>query len=306
MLMPVDSDLRKASRLLSDVPLVCEIGNVTITVMWFRVMQKSGEWLVTRHSHSCFEFHFIADGECILETDDATATVPSGTCFLCAPGVFHQQRSLVGGSDTVEYSLACKFHSNRSSGTVLDDEGNALISFFTSAPCKPFKDDSVIIPLFQQAMHAVLERKSMYAFELQSIVISLLVAAARLMGMPEEGRGGATGDNRMETITQFVNDNLHKQITPSDIANFMNLSEKQISRILILNDGQCTKKFITQQKINEARRLLEETTLSVSDISSSLCFSTDSYFVNVFRQAVGSTPGIYRMHFQQNTKMSKN
>jgi len=50
----VDTELNKASRRLSELPISIELSGFTIDVQWLRVMQKSGQWEIERHAHSSF------------------------------------------------------------------------------------------------------------------------------------------------------------------------------------------------------------------------------------------------------------
>lgn len=49
--------------------------------------------------------------------------------------------------------------------------------------------------------------------------------------------------------------------------------------------------FITRCKLEEAKSLLAYSKKSLAEISSYLCFSSQSYFQNVFKKQYGTTPG---------------
>jgi AraC-like DNA-binding protein len=49
-----------------------------------------------------------------------------------------------------------------------------------------------------------------------------------------------------------------------------------------------------RRKLEEAKSLLKFTDKSISEISEYLCFSTQSYFQNVFKKKYGMTPKKYR------------
>lgn len=52
--------------------------------------------------------------------------------------------------------------------------------------------------------------------------------------------------------------------------------------------------FISRCKLEEAKSLLAYTAKPLSEISSLLCFSSQSYFQNVFKKQYGVTPLQYR------------
>ena len=58
--------------------------------------------------------------------------------------------------------------------------------------------------------------------------------------------------------------------------------------------GSTIGAYITERRLREAKSLLRFTDKSLSEISSYLCFSSQSYFQNVFRKQCGLTPLEYR------------
>lgn len=58
--------------------------------------------------------------------------------------------------------------------------------------------------------------------------------------------------------------------------------------------------FITSCKLEEAKTLLTYSDKSLSEISNYLCFSSQSYFQNVFKKQYGITPMQHRKNTQKN------
>ncbi|SFW67086.1 helix-turn-helix domain-containing protein [Chitinophaga sancti] len=58
--------------------------------------------------------------------------------------------------------------------------------------------------------------------------------------------------------------------------------------------GSTAKSYLLKKLIQEAKNLLDYTTLSVAEISSQLKFETPSYFVRIFSKYAGMTPKQYR------------
>ncbi len=307
----MDYELIQASRRLSELDIVLDINGCTIDVHWFRVMKKSGSWQIPRHSHSSFEFHFLAHGCCTVQTDTDSFSIGEGSFYLTAPGVHHAQYSAQSDC-VVEYSLDCEFRCRRDAAS---SEISSLHEFFHHAPCRPFRDTHGVIPLFEQALSEAYWRKPGYGTVVRSLVPAILVSAARSMDYGSDASGNPqradNGNARMELIASFVQDNIHRAISPADIALFMDLSEKQIARIVFASEGYPTKKFITVSKIEEAKKLLSDTDMSISEIAGSLAFSNVSYFTNVFTKNEGVSPGNFRasergLLHDHHTTMSKN
>jgi len=292
----MDHKLNKASRRLSELNLTCEMSGCSIDVQWFRVMQKTGDWSIPRHAHKSFEFHIIARGSCTVRTDSGSFAIEQGGFYVTAPSVYHEQTSC-SKEDFIEYSLDCKFRPRKENSPDSNGECSDLQAFFQSKPCSPYKDTSGVIALFDKALQEALKMKPGYKLIIQSVIPELLVAMARSMGYGHEVNGSAA-KSRMDIIADFVTDNLYSNISPSDIASHLNLSEKQISRIVFASEGYSTKRFITLAKIEQAKELLAINSHTLSEIASDLGFTNVSYFSNVFKNHTGMTPGSYRTEAQ--------
>lgn len=93
---------------------------------------------------------------------------------------------------------------------------------------------------------------------------------------------------------KYVNNNTNKPIQVIDVANYVGMSKSYISKKFKEEVNLCLSEYITKQKIEESKELLQYTHKSLSEISTYLCFSTQSYFQNVFKKLVGMTPLEYR------------
>ncbi|MBO4889042.1 MAG: AraC family transcriptional regulator [Firmicutes bacterium] len=79
-----------------------------------------------------------------------------------------------------------------------------------------------------------------------------------------------------------------------DVARKVLRSPSSLMRKFKQETGMTINDYITKCKIDEACDLLLYSRWSLSEISSYLCFSSQAYFQNVFKKAMGMTPGQYR------------
>ena len=95
-------------------------------------------------------------------------------------------------------------------------------------------------------------------------------------------------------ITGYLKNNIGKKITLDDICERFNYSRSFICKIFKEQTGQTVITYFNRLKIEEAKRLLTETKMSVTEISESLGFSEAKYFGMLFRKQVGISPLSYR------------
>lgn len=93
---------------------------------------------------------------------------------------------------------------------------------------------------------------------------------------------------------QYIRQNTHSPIKVSDVAEYANLSKSQLDRRFKKVLGFYPSEFIMRCRLEEAKELLIYTDKTANEISQILCFSSQSYFCNVFREKYHMTPGEFR------------
>lgn len=97
----------------------------------------------------------------------------------------------------------------------------------------------------------------------------------------------------------YISRNIHSKITLDILASEVKLTPKYLSFLFQKETGQRLSTFIEDKKINEAKNLLTYSEYSYSEISQSLSFSSQSYFIAVFKRNSGMTPKQYRTRYFQ-------
>ena len=99
----------------------------------------------------------------------------------------------------------------------------------------------------------------------------------------------------------YIYNHIHSRITLKELADYLKISESYLSKLFSKEMGTSVSKFILNEKIEKAKNLLRYSDLSISDISNYYSFSSESHFIQVFRQNAGLTPCKYRsQHFRAN------
>lgn len=101
-------------------------------------------------------------------------------------------------------------------------------------------------------------------------------------------------DPLINKAIHYINENIHKKITASEIADMLSVSKEYLSKRFKKATNTTIPDYINRQKITESKRLLRFTNKSLSDISEYLSYSSQSYFQNMFKKYEGTTPLEYR------------
>lgn len=99
-------------------------------------------------------------------------------------------------------------------------------------------------------------------------------------------------------IMKYVHQNLGNKITLEDIGKETFFSPIYCDTLFKKETGHSIIDYIIEKRIDEAKRLLLEGSLSLSGISELLGFHDYNYFSRVFKKRTGYTPSAYRRLMQ--------
>lgn len=98
------------------------------------------------------------------------------------------------------------------------------------------------------------------------------------------------------SCVQFIKNHTNDHIGVMDVATHIGKSRAYIAKKFKKEIGMNIGAFITQSKLREAQSLLKYSDMTIAEISNYLCFSSQSYFQNVFKNECGITPAKYRKY----------
>jgi AraC family transcriptional activator of pobA len=99
---------------------------------------------------------------------------------------------------------------------------------------------------------------------------------------------------RLQELQRLIETHFVKWHKPADYAAAMFLSVKGLSRLTSKYLSKTPSELITERIIQEAKRALHFTTLSVKEIAAQLQFEDPYYFSRLFRKYTGVTPTKFR------------
>jgi len=120
-----------------------------------------------------------------------------------------------------------------------------------------------------------------------------LIELARIEGLniPETNHELAF----MEKILLLINNNLNKcELDVQFIADNLNMSRSSLHNKVKLLMNMNTSEFINTVRLNKAKELIYNNTLTLSEISFKVGYSDTAYFTRIFKKTTGKTPGEYR------------
>lgn len=113
-----------------------------------------------------------------------------------------------------------------------------------------------------------------------------------------EGVETAKSEGRViHSMTRFMQENTAEDITLASLAERFSLNAQYISQLFRNEIGVGFHAYLTNVRVEKAKKLLLTTGLAISEISAQCGFSDYRVFTKVFKKSEGITPSQYRREF---------
>lgn len=97
-------------------------------------------------------------------------------------------------------------------------------------------------------------------------------------------------EQNFRRISNYIHQNLDKPLKCADIARTVFLSPDYVTRLFQREKGLSLKEYVTLEKMNAAKELLQTTTLPISAIAIRVGYDNFSHFSQVYRRVMGISP----------------
>ena len=248
-------------------------------------------------AHNFYEMCYVEQGEITLELDGELRTLSSGELIMIKPGCRHSYSSRFGNDSRVfVVCFECTSHTLRlladASFVTTDDEAYCIKKII--GECKSTfkmndKDQLELIssPGFGGQQAIILQLEYLFIGLLRrhlSEKRSDVVFLSREKFYPD----------LVDIIADYLRDNVRQKISLRDVCERFNYSRSFICKIFKEQTGDSLISYFNRLKIDEAKKLLTDTNMTVISISEMLGFSEAKYFGVIFKKQEGISPQAYR------------
>lgn len=246
------------------------------------------------HAHPTFyELHCVLRGTLAFWVGTTTYSIRPGMAFLTRPGELH------GGVDDVLppaewYWIQVQFpDENPLPGLTLDDT-RELRRSLDEAPDRLIRASDELRSCFDRLLAEHRTSRPMAPAMARLIFHELLIDLARdLMPAALPGAFPAVSPAVGRAIA-WIERNLTEAITIRQVARAAGLGPSSLRQHFLDELKVSPSAYVTRRRVEQAQSLLRETERPITDIATTLGFSTSSYFTAVFRRLTGQTPSEYR------------
>ena len=242
---------------------------------------------VVLHNHSAYEVHIIKQGGFAFRIDGREIALHSGDCCIIGPNVYHSKGTALS-ADSAKYCFKFEYSCNNREASEIDE----CIKIIHHVCI--FQDGSEEMGLVEALRSEFQNRQVGYMTSIHNLFSQLMLTILRdISGHRKSASSpqtGSTGENRDMTIDGFFAMNYMNDIHAGDLANQLNLSIRQLNRVMLKCYGATFKQKLAQIRVFAAGDLLENSSMTVLRIAETVGYSNVKYFNDTFKKITGMTP----------------
>ena len=257
------------------------------------------DFVIPWHWHEELELGYIQEGVSKIVTIGAEYVIRQGDGFFINSNVMDMKQNGLPGSKTVEINhifhpvfLGGHFKSRFETKYLNPIIKNRRIEVYVIRRGRPAADQILKNLLGLKELHGEPNAE----FRIRNLLSETwLLLMDELQDNPgERVLAGTEQRDRLRSMIAYIHRHYGEKITLSEIAETAGISEREASRCFKKNLGRSPVEYLIGYRLNESKKLLQETGMSITEISQSCGFSDSAYYGKAFRRAYGLTPRAYR------------
>ncbi len=255
-----------------------------------------GRYLVTRHSHPVWEFYLQMHGLSRWRAADQVLTLQPGNLFAVAPRVLHQMVDPPAANHHF-YFAAIDLHG------VLRRHRPLAPLWEESPPVIHRRQAHTVSGPFADLTRELTARLGLAGQGLELAVDRLILEVTRLL-LPSAPVARQDIHPAVLRVKDLVDRDCAHRWTLRELATEVGLAPTYLAALFTTQIGMSPHRYLTERRVENARRLLECSDMPVTAIAIDVGFSSGQHFARVFRQVVGGTPRQHRRSAAQPRKRS--
>ena len=247
------------------------------------------------HWHDEFEIIYVRSGFLTVSISGESYIGKTGEAFVVSPGNLHLMGSQTGTVDYYTFLFPLKYISFRTDD-MLDEKLLEPLNSGHLMICPRVKDTAK--ELCEQLIEIYMAKKDESESKIATQVRTKIILLQFILEMWKKGfviENDTSGRNTVEKeMVSYIQQNFTGKISLKEFGEQFHLSEKYISRYFKEHFHITLSQYITYLRLENAKQLLQDTDLSVTETAMQSGYQNVSYFIRSFKKAYGISPLKYR------------
>lgn len=248
------------------------------------------------HQHSFYEVCYIINGEGNYIENNHIRDIKKGALILSPPYTQHQILSDTG-IDIIFIGFDLLHTSNELVQDLFDVVSDREVNIIYE------KQNSAVTHLWISILKLAIKENIPYLVNnVDTIAFTLFCSILKEFKNSESQNEyqsvRTTSADIVYRAKLYIIDNLSDTLTLEEVAHYLHISERHLSRLFQQELGQTFSAFIRKERIRKAGILLSESDVPIKDISIQTGFKSIHYFSKVFSKEMDMPPGQFRKKFR--------
>ncbi len=258
-------------------------------LLYISAAKYGGDWHSTPHTHRCAELFYVVGGLGRFRIDNEIFPVEADDLVVVNPLVQHTELSvnanpleyIVLGVEGLELSVAEE-----------QDDRFCIVSFRGSG-------EDILFCLRDMLREVALKQPG-FESVCQDLLDILMVRLTRRANYSAALVPPKSASKESAAVRRYIDAHFKENITLDDLAQVAHVNKYHMAHAFSQEYGIPPISYLNARRIEESRKLLLTTDLSLSRIAQTLGFSSASYFSQSFRRHEGVSPLAFRKRAETN------
>lgn len=255
-------------------------------ILYTGLVNDVKNWFSESNSHTFYELLYFYKGSGSIFTDSKEHHVNPGNLVVYHPGVVHREQT---STDNPFQFAFLAFEISKA----LEDSFIFL----------PSKEEGPIVnsgeyryhleDKFSQLLNEAKNHIDGYEVMCDSLLSSIIILISRIEAA---NKADFTDSNESLKIKKFIDNNYTKDLTLDALSEIVYVSKHHLAHMFKNEIGVPPITYLINKRMDEAKRLLTESNMGISEISNIIGYENQNYFSQLFKKIVGESP----LHYRQN------
>ena len=256
-------------------------------VFWSMNCVYSQNSTVLPHSHEYFHYLYVKSGSGTIDIDTKSYALIPGHIYIMARGIRHSIYSGENGLSAYEI----KFN------TVDKEKRERLERLPHKIELVGCKAEDIFENIFTEMQNMDVYYERVVEALLEQLIFILIRSSEN-----NREKRTTTYSQKFSDVLFYMNQNLSKEITLKTLADIVHMEKIYFLKSFKAAIGATPMDYLRRLRINKAKKLLANSDMNITQISSAVGFQTIHHFTGVFKKSTGKSPTEYKLEKKNKTE----
>ena len=259
-------------------------------LLHFSEIRGESEKQLQMHYHEHIEIFYFLSGQGFFVTPEKKYQVKPHDIIIVNANQLHTEYSLSKENALQHFIIGVDNINLFNTGALLPPKYKNVFHASFGTQNNPFYN------YYQKLYGEFKQVNPSYILKSKAILIELLIDILRLLQIDTTEQ--KISSNAVVRTKEYIDKHFPEDFTLDDLAANVYASKYNLSRKFKETYRYSPMQYLSIRRIQEAKKLLRETDLPITEISGQVGFNQAVYFTKIFKSMVGITPHKYRITYE--------